>query len=113
MSTIKQCELNYYEHLTTFLCGSNHAECTRKANLWKTKVNTTRQNLHSFNLGKNGSCAPGGLGGRSVVVFRQGGRQTQFLQFTKFLKSNNFNSTTFPGCLKGFMVLMASIMAGI
>ena len=28
--------------ITTFLFSSNHAECTRKANLQKTKVNATK-----------------------------------------------------------------------
>ena len=38
---IKNSDSNYHVHLTTFLCGSDHAEYITKADLQKTKVNDT------------------------------------------------------------------------
>ena len=58
----------------------------------------------NFNLRKNGSCVTSGLGGRSVVVFRQAGS----CSLQNFKNPTTSNSTTFSGCLKGFMVLMTS-----
>ena len=40
----------------------------------------------SSDLGKNAGHTPGSLGGRSIVVIRQAGRQTIFLQIIKILK---------------------------
>ena len=47
---------------------------------------------------------PSSLGGRSTVVVRQ----MKILQFSKFLKFDNFNSKACLVCLNGFMVLIAS-----
>ena len=46
---------------------------------------------------------PSSLGGRLIVLVRQGGRQTKILQFATF-KIYNFNSKAHLGCLNGFMV---------
>ena len=43
----------------------------------------------NFVLRKNGGHMPSSLGGRLIVEVRQTGRQTKYLQFTKFLKFNN------------------------
>ena len=52
-----------------------------------------------FDLEKNGAHMPS-------IVWEVGqlllGRQTIFLQFTKFLKFTNFNSEARLGCLNGF-----------
>ena len=34
------------------------------------------------------------------------GRQTEILQFTKFIKFDNFNSKACLGCLNGYIVLI-------
>ena len=63
-----------------------------KANSQKTKVNTTKIIMRmeiNFALGKNGGHTSSSLGGRSIVMVRQAGRQTKCLQFLKF---DNFNS---------------------
>ena len=48
----------------------------KKADLWETKIDATKnRKVHvdrkSFDLGKNGSHKPSGLGGRSIVIVRQ------------------------------------------
>ena len=58
----------------------------------------------NFILGKNGGQMPSSLGCRSIVVVE---RDTKYLQFTKFLKFDNFNSKARLGCLNGFMALTA------
>ena len=51
---------------------------------------------------------PSSLGGRSIVVVRQAGRQMKILQLGIFLKFDNFNSKACLGCLNGFMALIPS-----
>ena len=59
---------------------------------------------------------PSSLSGRLIVVVRQAGKQTsrqadrqmKYLQLTKYLKFDNFNSKAFLGCLNGFMAPIAS-----
>ena len=55
----------------------------------------------NFVLGKNGAHEPNSLGGRSMVVVRQAGRQMKILQLAKFLKFNNFNVKARLACLNG------------
>ena len=73
---------------------------TKQERFARTEVNS--------NLRKNESCVTSGLGGRSVVVFRQAGRQAGSCSLQNFKNPTTSNSTTFSGCLKGFMVLMTS-----
>ena len=84
------CALNYHLHLITFLNGSHHAEYTRKLNLQKTKVNTTRfvQMEINFVLGKNRGHMPSSQVRQYVDCCCQVVWQAdKFLQFT-------INSTT-------------------
>ena len=70
-----------------------------KQSNWKIEIN--------FALGKNGGHRLSNLGGRSIVVVRQAGRQNT-CSLQKFLKLDNFNSKPCLGCLNGFMVPIAS-----
>ena len=45
---------------------------------------------------------------KSIVVVRQAGMQTKFLQSTKFLILVNFNSKAHLGCLDGLVVFTVS-----
>ena len=71
-------------------------------------MNNSLYGQNKFGLTKNGDHIPSSLGGRSVVVVIQAGRQMIFSQFTKIFKFTKFNSINARlGCLNGFMVLMA------
>ena len=54
--------------------------------------------------GKSEGHMPSGSKDRLIVV----GRQTKYLQFTKLLKFDNFNSEAHLGCLNGSKVPIAS-----
>ena len=70
-----------------------------KADLQKTKVNTTKtkfvQTEITFMIVK------------AVGRLLWSGRQTKILQFAKFLKFDNFNSKACLGCLNEFMAPIA------
>ena len=105
------CALNYHLHLTTFLNDSHHAEYTRKVNLQKTKVNTTRfvQMEINFVLEKARGHMPSSQVRQYVdcccQAFWQAGK---ILAVYNFLKFNNCNSKAHLGCLNRFTVLIAS-----
>ena len=65
---------------TAFLNGSDLAEYTRKGRLIEDESKHHKNNGWieiNFVLGKNGGHMPGSLGGRSIVVVRQAGRQAE------------------------------------